>query len=122
MGDKMARMAEFEPILDIASSGSDQELSLNIIWLLANISFYSIPGSRIFTSLYLGIDSEFSGEHYILFNMHSIIEIIPNMVSPNEEIVTESCRIIANLSRFPLPSPPKTTQRCKSGSKAMSNL
>lgn len=58
IGDKMARMAELEPILDLASKAPDQELSLNIIWLLANISYYSTPGSRIFTSLYLGIDSK----------------------------------------------------------------
>lgn len=58
IGDAMAQMAEFELILDLANS-ADQELALNTIWLLANISYYATPGSRIFTSLYLGINSTF---------------------------------------------------------------
>jgi hypothetical protein len=32
------------------------------------------------------------------------------LISDNEEMVTESCRILANLSRFPLPSPPQAMQ------------
>ena len=112
----MARMAELEPILDLASKAPDQELSLSIIWLLANVSFYSTPGSRIFTSLYLGIDSKyrvFCRTDRYLHTTLLLLELIPHMISPNEEIVSESCRIIANLSRFPLPSSPKTIQRRK---------
>ncbi len=57
MGESMIKMTEFESLLTLTAS-AEQELSLNIIWLLANISFYANPGSRMFTNLYLGISSK----------------------------------------------------------------
>lgn len=114
IGENLTKMAELETILDKCGPSDptpNKELTLNIVWCLANISFYASPGSRLFTHLYLGLSSIAS---FLLVTHIVYIELIPLMMHDNEEIITETCRIIANLSRFTLPAPPTTMSNCNS--------
>ncbi|KAJ3303561.1 hypothetical protein HDV03_003740 [Kappamyces sp. JEL0829] len=57
IGEKMAQMSELEPLLGLVHETDQEELSLNIVSCLANVSYYAAPGKRLFTFLYLAIAS-----------------------------------------------------------------
>ncbi len=59
IGTKMKGMAELEALIDlIPKVGGQEELLLNIVGCLANLSFYMDPGSRLFTCTYLALGSK----------------------------------------------------------------
>jgi hypothetical protein len=55
IGNSLANMNELEGLIRLSSEDIDEELKLNVISCLANVSYYSVPGTRIFTCLYLAI-------------------------------------------------------------------